>query len=523
MVNRRLSGSFSIPVSSEEWQRRKVEGELGMRLGTANDIPTSSFLSESGLRHSTATRAYARRLAHERRASYSEESESSGDERINRILSESTGNHTMLLATPRAKANRQRLHTRPKLSRYAKDHLNISRMARVDDASDDEDIPAKPKAPTREPSSQGSRHSSAETKVNEETPAQLPNNVRWAEQQLHALVSCIQNMERDINSVRGDVPPTSSTSLDLLQRRTAALEIEVDAHKHQLAKLCQEFNQFKSRESPEPAERLMPPPLPAQSSARATREPVYSPPVPTPAGMSAQTIQRAADRLHEELARISEAVELMQKTASRSHHGAPLTPPYDSRPRGPLSSEDPYSANPPNSRPQVRNEPTTTPAADRQQTNLQSAQERYEQVCHAVAEAMGLHTPLSGLTSQHTRRDQIRADLRSREAAETTTESLLRRMHEVPPPIFSDAELRMLEQAFEQHRREFLQQKELYSELAEELKRMEPTMDRMKRRILADHLHESIDTLEAEATRLNDLHAHLARHGRVARYDGHNR
>ena len=40
-------------------------------------------------------------------------------------------------------------------------------------------------------------------------------------------------------------------------------------------------------------------------------------------------------------------------------------------------------------------------------------------------------------------------------------------------------------------------------------------MDATKRRILAEHVHESIESLEAEATRINGLHAHLVRHGRA--------
>ena len=40
-------------------------------------------------------------------------------------------------------------------------------------------------------------------------------------------------------------------------------------------------------------------------------------------------------------------------------------------------------------------------------------------------------------------------------------------------------------------------------------------MDSTKRRILAEHVHASIDSLEAEATRINGLHAHLVRHGRT--------
>ena len=70
----------------------------------------------------------------------------------------------------------------------------------------------------------------------------------------------------------------------------------------------------------------------------------------------------------------------------------------------------------------------------------------------------------------------------------------------------------MLERLFEEHRAEFIHQRRLYSELADELKRMEPSMDRTKRRILAEHVHESIDTLEAEATRINELHIHIVRY-----------
>mgnify|MGYP001940369328 FL=1 len=76
-------------------------------------------------------------------------------------------------------------------------------------------------------------------------------------------------------------------------------------------------------------------------------------------------------------------------------------------------------------------------------------------------------------------------------------------------------EVRMLEHLYDQHTREFEHQKQLYCELADELKCMEPMMDSTKRRILAEHVHASIDSLEAEATRINGLHAHLVRHGRT--------
>ena len=48
-------------------------------------------------------------------------------------------------------------------------------------------------------------------------------------------------------------------------------------------------------------------------------------------------------------------------------------------------------------------------------------------------------------------------------------------------------EVRMLEHLFDQHTREFEHQKQLYCELADELKCMEPMMDSTKRRILAEH------------------------------------
>ena len=521
----RLGASFSIPASAEEQHRRDVERELDMQFDAPERVRTSSFIDENSLRHSTTRKAYARRLARARRTSDSEASETSDEDQIPHLLSQSTGNHTVFLATPRDKGRRLNHHVRPRLSREAKEHLDISRIARVEDASDD-DVPAKPPAPprthTRGPSPQGSRHSSAETKVNEETPAHLPEHVRWAEHQLEALVSCIRNMEREVSEIRSGTP-LAKTGLEALMQRTSALEAEVDAHKQELAHLTTSFRAHEAQCVPEPMDRLARQLASALQGAPRSDPPVRSP-RPSPAAETGPEMATTIARLYEELARISHTLEQLQGPASAPRRGAPLTPPYEKPSHSPWQAGptrfEPSRAVPTHADDASWRTPDLPHAPDSARNNIHSTQERYEQVCRAVAEAMGLPTsPDAHL--RRSRKDRIRAGLRSREAADITSEVLLRRLQESPAPFLSDAELRVLEQVFEQHRREFLHQKRLYSELADELKRMDPTMDRMKRRILAEHLHESIDSLEAEATRLNDLHAHLARHGRVARYDVH--
>ena len=111
--------------------------------------------------------------------------------------------------------------------------------------------------------------------------------------------------------------------------------------------------------------------------------------------------------------------------------------------------------------------------------------------------------------------EAARTARQAQEAADAAAEALLQRLTDadarMETPVLSAHEMRVLEHLFDEHRHEFLQQKRLYSELADELKRMEPSMDKTKRRILAEHVHESIDALEAEATRINELHAHLVR------------
>ena len=531
----RLGASFSIPASAEEQHRRDVERELDMHFDAPERVRTSSFLDENSLRHSTTRKAYAHRLARARRASDSEASETSDEDQIPHLLSQSTGNHTVFLATPRDKGRRLNHHVRPRLSREAKEHLDISRIARVEDASDD-DAPAKPPAQprtyTRRPSPQGSRHSSAETKVNEETPAHLPEHVRWAEHQLEALVSCIRNMEREVSEIRSGTP-LAKTGLEALMQRTSALEAEVDAHKQELAHLAASFHVHEAQCAPEPMDRLARQLASALQGASRSDPPRSDPPRSDPPVRSPRPLpttemgpEMASNiaRLYEELARISQTLEQLQGHVPASRRGAPLTPPYEKPSHAPWQA-DPARFEPSRAAPARADDANWRAAEiphvpDPGRNGIHTAQERYEQVCRAVAEAMGLpNSPDPHL--RRSRKDRIRAGLRTREAADITSEVLLRRLQESPAPFLSDAELRVLEQVFELHRREFLHQERLYSELADELKRMDPTMDRMKRRILAEHLHESIDSLEAEATRLNDLHAHLARHGRVARYDVH--
>ena len=196
-------------------------------------------------------------------------------------------------------------------------------------------------------------------------------------------------------------------------------------------------------------------------------------PPPASPPKHASSVDAAMQKMYAELRRLSRAIKDMH---ARPAPEPPLTPPHMSPPVSAPISEPPASVD-----------------------------TRYEKICQSVADALGVST----------RKEKIHANLRQREADDAATESLLRRLQHTKSPLLSMTEVRMLEHLYDQHTREFEHQKQLYCELADELKCMEPMMDSTKRRILAEHVHASIDSLEAEATRINGLHAHLVRHGRT--------
>ena len=483
--------------------RASIQKELDMYLQPADHVPSSSFLQENSLKHSTTRGDYARRLQLRRSMPYSDESEVSDDDQAGRMFSESTGNHTLFLATPRGKGQRQARHPRPPLSRFTKEHLDISRIARVEDAADEEAPPkrAPPKRtpPKRAPSPQSSRHSSAETKVNsDEGTPHVPENVRWVEQQLRALTSYIHDMEQKLAQVG------SGAAADTLGERVARLEGALRAQEDELKQLSHTFYEHEAQCTPGRLESAV-----HQLAARLDRMEPRSPRVehqaPRPAPTETVDVDASIARLYDELARISHALGQMQSAhAPRgTRPAAPLTPPYE-------KEHSMYAPRVPS------NDPIPRAPAD----DLAPAHERYEQICRMVADLMGL-APGAEPSFRRTRRDRTRAGIKQREAAEVSAEMLLRRLNEVPEPRLSSAELSVLEQVFDQHCRDFVRQRQIYSEMADDLKRLEPGMDRKMRRALTQSVHNSIDALEAEATRLNELHAHLARHGRTARYDVH--
>ena len=462
--------------------RRNIEKELDRYLQAPSRVPSSSFLSPYASRGMRPVSSTLRSSAH--RPDYAwplESSEGSDDEDAAGLL-RSPGNHRALLATPKRRTPRPaKLHARPSLRESLHSRLNISHMAGLGESSADMTArPASPRASlpgvyARIPSplqrrspSLGSRHSSAETMVNSddndalfkaqrtratyaEPPSALPENLQWAHTQLHALSACIQSMEKDMERMR-----TSTQPMDGVHSRLDALESQVADQGRQLARL-----QRQLRDSDGPAERPRAPTPTARSS----------PPTDTqrPAAQSDTPWAAHLRRLHDELARLSHAVE--------SLHAASVAP---------------------------REEALDDSVAS------DTTQERYEQICRVVADALGMAPKAHG-----SRKAKIHASLRQREADDAAREALLRRLSQTPAPAsLTNAEVRMLERLFEQHRAEFLHQKTLYCELADELKDMEPTMSKTQRRILASHVHESIDALEAEATRVNELHTHLAHYSR---------
>lgn len=76
----------------------------------------------------------------------------------------------------------------------------------------------------------------------------------------------------------------------------------------------------------------------------------------------------------------------------------------------------------------------------------------------------------------------------------------------------SASQLALLNRLIKQHLDEFIHQRLLYSELADEVKKMHPdSMDKRKRRILVDHVVEAVEELEGKARRIEALRRLLPR------------
>ncbi|CBQ73042.1 conserved hypothetical protein [Sporisorium reilianum SRZ2] len=122
----------------------------------------------------------------------------------------------------------------------------------------------------------------------------------------------------------------------------------------------------------------------------------------------------------------------------------------------------------------------------------------------------------------HTRSDKRKASRRARlvhaeqrRAAVELEESILLDALDPPPgqPVrggIADDQLATLRVILHEHWDEFLHQRMLYAELADELKRMTPAMGRAKRRILAQHVLEAVELLEVKADRIERLERVLA-------------
>lgn len=493
-----LGDELDIPASEEEALRRNIERELDMHLKPPSRVHSSSFLSpytSGGVRPVSSTlRPSARRSDY---AWPLESSDGSDDEDAAGLL-HSPGNHRVLLATPNRRTPRPaKLHARPTLREPLRNRLNISHMANLGDPSAEASVRHEspraslpgvyariPSPVQRRSPSLGSRHSSAETMVNSddndvllkaprtratyaEPPTALPEHLQWAHTQLHALSACIQSMEKDMERMR--LSTDTKAPLDQVQSRLDALESQVADQGRQLVCLQRLVGRPTPREerdadvSSECLRAPAPAPISHTSSPRKA-------PSPGDAPWAAHL-----RRMHAELTRLSHAVESLHAAASVA----------------PASEE-----------------------ADADDSAVSdTAQERYEHICRMVADALGVASKTPGSS----RKAKIHASLRQREADDAARESLLRRLNHKPAPSsLTGSELRVLERLFEQHRAEFLHQKALYCELADELKGMEPSMNKTQRRILATHVHESIEALEAEATTVSELHAHLVRYGRSA-------
>lgn len=66
-------------------------------------------------------------------------------------------------------------------------------------------------------------------------------------------------------------------------------------------------------------------------------------------------------------------------------------------------------------------------------------------------------------------------------------------------------QINLLKRIIDEHLDEFLHQRDLYSQLADDFKKIDPQMPAIKRRIFASHLLDSVESLEFKANRINQL------------------
>ncbi|KAL4401593.1 hypothetical protein ACI68E_001236 [Malassezia pachydermatis] len=514
-----------MSVMTEEQIRRVLEQELDLHWRPSRPTTASLFSP----RASKPPKAFSDTKGMDAWPLDSTDSESDADDAFPATGLHSPGNHSIFLATPnRHTRARSKVHPRPHLSDRYQDALDISKMAGPD-ASVDTTLrasrPSHPGITPRIPSpiqrrspSLGSRHSSAETMVNsedmdmekprptsrapytyKEPPSSRPERVVWADEQLSTLTRYLSSLEHDVQKLQAEARSTAPLAqmqarLDVLEEQVARQGAQLVHVRHALRDRSRRASDSLYIPAPEPDNETMD--VNQLASRIASRLGVASAkPASPPAASPPPTFSRSIERLYDELHRLSRAVSSLQHSMHPT--SAPAAP-------APASASEDFSLD-----------------ASRIDEPSLPTQERYEQICRAVADAMGLS---SGMEKKSVRKDQIRAHLRQQEADDVAIDSLLRRLQRSQTPTLSASDVRLLEHLFEQHKREFLHQKKLYCELADELKEMEPTMDATKRRILANHVHDSIDSLEAEATRINELHAHLLRYhrspSRLARMDG---
>ena len=124
-------------------------------------------------------------------------------------------------------------------------------------------------------------------------------------------------------------------------------------------------------------------------------------------------------------------------------------------------------------------------------------------------------TVCSARTRSHQRKASRRARLlqaeQRRDAIELEESLLLDALNNCSSPTthagvrLGDEQLATLRLVLQEHWDEFLHQRMLYAELADELKGLSPSMSQTKRRILAQHVLEAVEALELKADRINRL------------------
>ncbi|CDU22741.1 uncharacterized protein SPSC_01371 [Sporisorium scitamineum] len=166
--------------------------------------------------------------------------------------------------------------------------------------------------------------------------------------------------------------------------------------------------------------------------------------------------------------------------------------------------------------------PRTTPLETDQLDETEISQLAEARAARATARAGPIHAPTHDahhctVCTAHTRSDKRKASRRARllqaeqrRAAVELEESIL--LDALDPPSgqptrsrIGDEQMSTLKVILQEHWDEFLHQRMLYSELADELKTLSPAMSRTKRRILAQHVLEAVELLEVKADRIERL------------------